>query len=53
MIYFLNLFGTSEFEGFNVAVMAERMAFVMTDKHRLTQMAVAAIKLSWQSGMLH
>lgn len=33
-------------EGFNAAVMAERMAAVMTDKHRLEQMALAAIEKS-------
>lgn len=44
--YSLNLFQTSEFEGFNAAVMAERMATVMTDKRRLEQMALAAVEKS-------
>ena len=33
-------------EGFNAAVMAEKMAGVMTDKCRLEQMALAAIEKS-------
>ena len=33
-------------EGFNAAIMAERMAAVMTDEHRLEQMALAAIEKS-------
>jgi len=33
-------------EGFNAAMMAERMATVMTDKRRLEQMALAAIEKS-------
>lgn len=44
--YSLNLFQTSEFEGFNATVMAERMATVMTDKRRLEQMALAAVEKS-------
>ena len=33
-------------EGFNAAVMAERMATVLTDKRRLEKMALAAVEKS-------